>query len=292
MQFPLWLVCATAGCAVGMAVLMLTAARTKNPFLAEERGRRGLLARLRTDLDDAGIRLSAEACLVVWVALPLVGAVGASLAGLNPAIVAIVAAALAVLPVIFLRLLVSKSQQQKDAELAKALEQMTSALRTGSSVMRSAAEVSRCRFIDPRVRKAFGTASAAMSLGTPVADAFDALAEELGGRYAKELAVAIGIQHDIGDKEAEIVRSISASIRSEMTLQKEINATLAATSTMVHIMDFMPYIIILILFLMTDYMAVYLSSLPMMLLLVGFLALPAIGAFVNHGILRKIRRNA
>ena len=196
-----------------------------------------------------------------------------------------------ILPEAAVRISCGRAKKKFEIRYVRALEQMASSLRSDSSIINAVEDVVKCRFIHMSIRRKFAQLSADIQMGSmSVSDAFMKFAKETESEDALDVAIAVSVQSEVGGKEAEVIMDIARSIRSRIMMRKEVKSILASSSSLVLIMDFVPLLVILFLFITSrQYINIYFENPAFTLLLVFLIILPITGSIVNHSMLRKLK---
>lgn len=195
------------------------------------------------------------------------------------------------LPEGVIHLLKYDSNKKFEERYARSLEQLSSSLRAGMSISQAVEDVAECKFLHPSMRKKYAKLSSDMRMGIPVKEAFNRFAEGTDSIDAKDVAIAIDVQSEVGGHEAEVVEEIAKNIRDRIMLRREIKSIFSSTSSMIWIMDFIPPIVI-IWFGATneEYINVYFSDPLYSILLVIMIIMMAIGSIINHRTIKKVTK--
>lgn len=292
LTFPLWAICAAAAAAAALLVAALaTAGARKGALSGTGGGGLGLVGRAGDALEKAGIGMDPSVYVLVRTMLPAAGAAACWALGTGPAAAIAAAAAGALLPSVALSAIAKSRMKRRDEDLAKALDQMASALRANASLTNAVADVGRNKYIERRTRADFAGIAAEIRVGTPVDEAFRMYADESGNPYARELAAAVAIQVQVGHHEDEAVQSIADSIHREIALRKDLDSAFADTTAMIAVMDFIPYAVIAMFLVgVREVSKYYFESPANTLILVALAALPATGSVISHALSRRARR--
>ena len=196
-------------------------------------------------------------------------------------------------PKALLKIIVSQANKDFESRYARSLEQLSSSLRAGLSLMQAVDDVANCKFVHASMRKKYAQLSSDLRMGLPVGTAFTRFAEGTNSQDAKDVAMAIIVQNEVGGHEADVVQEIAENIKKRIALRREISSIFSSTSSMVWMMDFIPYMVFAG-FAITNpqYLEMYLSKPLYTLLFAGCLILPAIGSITEHSILRKVKKGA
>lgn len=163
------------------------------------------------------------------------GIVSAAAAGLawlvtrQPVIVAIIAVALSMAPVLALTLKKSRRMHAFNQQLSEALDIVIRALRAGHPFDASLKVVAE-ELPDP-IAEEFAVTHAELSYGVPVKTAMENLLYRVPSAPLKAFATAVIIQRETGGNLAEILGNISSVIRGGYRFQRKL-ATLTAEGRM------------------------------------------------------------
>lgn len=194
-------------------------------------------------------------------------------------------------PIAVLRIFSGRTQRKFTSEYGKALDQMAASLTTGQNIQMAVSDVCESPFIGESVKKHFRKIEASLKMGIPIAEAFRAFANDTGNEYVNETAIAITVQSKFGNREAEVIQSIATQVKSDIINKSEINAIISSTSSSVAMMDVIsPSIFIMGLLFNKDLLPTYLSSPQMTALGIVLIVMPLIGSFLNHKMLRAIKK--
>lgn len=195
------------------------------------------------------------------------------------------------LPEMILKALISRQTKLFDERYARALEQLASSLRAGLSLYRAINDVTECPFVHESMKVKFAKLSSDLQLGITVGEAFSRFAEDCPGTDAKDIALAINVQSEIGGRESEIIQEIADNIHQRAMMRKEIRTIFATTKIMVLFTDFLaPGVIFFTIIGMPTLVSCYFESMEMMLVFIGIICLPIIGSFWNHFMMQKVKK--
>lgn len=182
-------------------------------------------------------------------------------------------------------IIISGSRSKKRfAELyAQGLRAFASALQAGLSIRKAVEEVANSEFVDAVIRQGFQEIGADIAVGVPISEAFQAYAGRVGSEDAADVAAAISMQLDVGGSESLAISTISKSITTRLMTYKDVKATFAQSSVLILVMDFLPFIILGILFVMApSLMAAFTKSTTNMLFLAGIVVFTLFGSVITH----------
>jgi len=194
------------------------------------------------------------------------------------------------LPELFVKSANKTAQKKFEERYVRALEQMASSLRSGSSIAEAVNDVVKCRFVHMSLRYKFAKLSSDIRMSVPLAEAFMNFAEDTGSEDAKDVAIAISVQSVVGGQEADVIMDIAKSIRNRIMMRKEIKSILASSTSLVRIMDFVPLLVIGYMAITSKgYVDIYFTETKFTILFVILLILPLIGNIVNHKMLKGLK---
>lgn len=91
-----------------------------------------------------------------------------------------------------------RNRKKFEERYARSLEQLSSSLRAGMSIMQAVGDVSACVFVHESIRRKYALLSSDLRMGVPIEDAFLRFAEGTDSQDAKDVAAAIAIQNEVG----------------------------------------------------------------------------------------------
>lgn len=193
------------------------------------------------------------------------------------------------LPELLVNFSVRGARKKFEENYLYAIEQLGESLRAGESVVQAIDDVIANRIVDDGMRAKFEMISSDLKMGIPIADAFARFAEGTPGRDAKDVALAIDVESQVGGHEAEAIKEISDNIRERINLRKELKSIFAETTTMVLMMSFIPYAVMILMTFSTGSIREYYFASPVrMVLFVALYAAPMIGSSFNRKRLKAI----
>lgn len=245
--------------------------------------RQGFSDRLDAKLEAAGVNLRSGEFVVVTVAAALVGAVigAAVLRTLIFAGLAGIGAAAG--PTVALRVSLDRRADKLREQLPDVLTIMASSLRAGHSFLQSLDTVSK--EIAQPAREEFARVVAEIRLGRPAEDALEALAERVGSPDFKWAVLAVNIQREVGGNLAEILDTVSDTLRERAIMRRQIRVLTAEGRLSAWVLALLPFGIALYMFSVNpDYIGLLFTT------RMGLFMLGAAGILMGLGILwmRKI----
>lgn len=197
------------------------------------------------------------------------------------------------LPNVALSFVEHQARKKFEERYARALDQMSASLRAGFSIEKAVNAVVTCEFVHPSMRRRYARLSADLQMGIPVAAAFHRFAEGTDSQDAYDVALAIDVQNEVGGHEADVVASIANNIKTRIQLRKEVSSIFASTSSMVYVMDFMSYAVMLgFMALSWSYVRVFFTTPTYLIIFAACMILPGAGSVINHRQLRHVRKGA
>lgn len=205
---------------------------------------RGFGANLARDIARADLKLRVGEYLAIWISVaagvPLVLIVLSSFvpALANPIIWIVGGVVGFLLPRFWLNRRKSKRLKAFNAQLADTIMLIANALRAGSSFLQAIELV--VRESRPPINVEFGRVIREVNLGLP----FDAALENMVRRVRSDdlelMVTAIAIQHQVGGNLAEILDTISHTIRERVRIQGEIRSLTAMQRYSGYLVAFLP----------------------------------------------------
>ena len=176
----------------------------------------------------------------------------------------------------------NKKQKKKFEELyARSLKTLASSLRSGLSIEQAIDNVANNPFIDDTIRDGYKQISSDIKVGISLEDAFIRFAKDSNSEDAKDVASAITMQSEVGGSEAEVITNIAQNINDRIMTRKEIKTMFADTSILILAMDFLPILVIgMLYFGSPQFIEPYFESPSMTLVFIGLIAVTVIGSIV------------
>ena len=208
--------------------------------------RRGLLQRVEDMLERANLPLrAAEAIFFYLVAVVVVGVLGGALAGSFAAgvIVLVIAALVPPAAVLFLA---ERRKAQFQEQLPDLLALLASTLRSGYSLMQGV-EAAAQEVIEPTKRELQRVVTEAR-LGMPLEDALQNVALRMNSRDFEWAVMAIGIQRAVGGNLAELLDTVSDTMRARDRLRRDIKSLTAEGRVSAIVLGILPIAIGLVIY--------------------------------------------
>jgi len=245
--------------------------------------RRGIIQPLEEKLLKANVPLRGEEYLLLWILSTFVP--GFLLFLMTRQLMGGVL--LCILGLIIPPLLVKRAEQQKlrkfNEQLVDALSIISNSLRAGHSFMQAIELVSK-EMPDP-LAKEFGRTFREISLGTTVETALNKLGQRVASDDLGLIITAVLIQRQIGGNLAEIMDSISNTIRDRIRIQGEIKTLTAQGRLSGVVIGLIPLFLVgIMLILNPEYLTpLFKSSLGLILISAGI-----IGEIIGVLLIKKV----
>lgn len=248
--------------------------------IAERRGFTGLVQRW---LDAAGLMLRANEYIFFHVLGTIVASLLAFLLGGGRfGLTALVLAATAVGPILFLRLKAEARTRTLEAQLPDILDLIAGSLRTGWGIQQALDLV--VSEIDEPARTEFARAQAEARLGLPVEEALHRMAERVGSDDLRWTVAAIAIQREVGGNLAEVLNTVSKTIRERAELKRQVKALTAEGRFSAVVLTILPFAVFVMLFVVNpEYVTMMLGTpIGLVMLAIGGLLLLVGVVWINR----------
>lgn len=150
-----------------------------------------------------------------------------------------------VLPPIYIQSKITKRLRVFDSQLNDTLGVLANSLRAGFSFFQ-AMDTVRKEMPDP-ISKEFGKTLKEINFGTPVEEALRNMSERVGSQDLDLVVTAVLIQRQVGGNMAEILETISQTIRDRIKILGEIKTLTAQGKISGYIIGSLPIILLLVL---------------------------------------------
>lgn len=196
-------------------------------------------------------------------------------------------------PEIIVKIQSASQKQQFEERFACGLRQLSAAMKSGMSLYQAVEDVSKSPFVHDQIRAEFEQLQSELTLGVSIQDAFDHFADRIASVDARDVAIAIKMQSKVGGREGAVIEGIAKNISDRMMLRKEINSLFSGSKMTILVLDILPFAVVAFLvFGMSDFMQLYFSSVTMLILFIGLLAIMGVGSIVTHAMVNKMRRES
>jgi tight adherence protein B len=204
----------------------------------EEVRKRGLLSGVNSALEQANIPISPGEAILGMFGLSAVG--GILVAIFNGAIAGVIAFAVFLLITIFLiRFAGGREKRKFENQLPDTLTLMSTSLRAGYSLLQATEAVST-ESPNPTARE-FGRAIAEARLGISVTDALQGVVDRTQSDDFEWAVMAIEIQREVGGNLAEVLQTVSDTMRARNRLKGEIRALTAEGRISAFVLGSLPF---------------------------------------------------
>jgi tight adherence protein B len=233
------------------------AVRTALEDIAERRGFTGLIQQM---LDKAGVSLRANEYIFFHVLGTVIAGVIAQFVGGGSMLVGTAAVLLAVVaPLVFLRLLAERRLRTFNDQLPDILDLIAGSLRSGWGVQQSIDLV--VDEVGEPARSEFRRTQSEARLGLPLEEALERMAARVGSDDLHWVVTAISIQREVGGNLAEVLNTVSHTIRERAELRRQVVALTAEGRLSLWILSILPFFVFALMLLVNrEYMVVALQA--------------------------------
>ena len=209
--------------------------------------------KVKRSLARADLKLKvAEYYGLVVVSVVGIALIAGFLGGRNPISFGMGAILGAVLPGMYVRRQQKVRLKKFDDQLADMINLMVNGLRAGYSTMQALETVSK--ELPPPISDEFRRVVQEMQLGVPMDQALDNLLRRIPSPDLDFMVTAINVQREVGGNLAEILDTISFTIRERIRIKGEINTLTSQVRTSASILSMIPiFLFILLWFISNDY---------------------------------------
>lgn len=181
--------------------------------------------RLQSELDGAGLAMSAFEYMGVWLAAAAGLPVGAYVVTDNRALSLLFLAAGGILPPLIVNMIRKKRMQQFSVQLGDSLMIIGNCLRSGFSI-RQAVERIAVDMPDP-IAQEFRLAVSEMNYGAALEDVLSSMAVRMKNKDLELLTSAIRIQQRVGGNLSEIIDNVSDAIKDRIRIRRTLRTLTA-----------------------------------------------------------------
>ena len=142
----------------------------------------------------------------------------------------------------------ARRRQRVEAQALAAMQLLSSGLRAGYSVPQAITLVAR-QSPEPTASE-FGMAAQEIGVGTGLADAVAHLAERTANPDYELVSIIVRVQHEVGGNLAQILDSVSETLRERFELRRQVNALTAQQRLSSLVLTILPFALLLLLFVM------------------------------------------
>jgi tight adherence protein B len=245
----------------------------------------GMTARLELKLEQAGLPMKAGEFAAVTVVAALVGGAVAGILLPNVIFILIMAAAIGVLPFVWLTRSRNQRQKKMSEQLADVLAILASSLRAGHSFLQALDQVAN-EIKDPSASE-FHRVVSEIRLGRSVDDAMVEMADRVGSEDLRWAVMAVNIQRQVGGNLAEVLDIVANTVRERAYVQRQVRVLSAEGRISIGILSALPFGIFAYLAIVNpDYASLLFTTMMGRILLVVGGSLMAAGIFVMTRIVK------
>lgn len=194
-------------------------------------------------------------------------------------------------PEIIVRIKSSSSKAEFEERYATSLKQLVAGIKSGLSVHQAVESVCSSPFIHDSIKKEYKLLNADLKLGLPIHEAFERFAERIDSEDAKDVAIAMRMQANVGGRESLTIEAVSKNISERIMLRKEIKTMFAGSNMTVLAMDISPYLIVLFMYVsVPGYLVPFFESTSMLLIFIALMIFMGIGSIVVHNKIARMKK--
>jgi tight adherence protein B len=187
--------------------------------------RQGFSDKLDASLEAAGMSLRSGEFVVITVGAAMVGALLGAAFFRTLLFAGLAGVAAGAGPTIAMKVALGRRAEKLREQLPDVLTIMASSLRAGHSFLQALDTVAK--EIALPAREEFARVVAEIRLGRPAEDALEALAERVGSPDFKWAVLAVNIQREVGGNLAEILDTVSDTLRERAMMRRQIKVLTA-----------------------------------------------------------------
>jgi len=210
--------------------------------------RRGFAASLAADLARANLPLTVTEYLALSLALALAGFAIGYLVGRNLPFSVLLALVCAFLPQIFVSRRQSTRLHNFNRQLPDVLERLVGSLRSGYGLTQAVEWVAK-QMPDPAGGE-FDRVVREMQLGRSLAQALDSMVRRVDSDDLALIVTAIQIHYEVGGSLAEILETVTETIRERVRIQREIRVLTAQQRFSGYVLIALPIGLAILLYIM------------------------------------------
>jgi tight adherence protein B len=243
--------------------------------------RQSFADRLRDNLQRADVKLTAGEFVVMRVASVFVGLVVGFLLFHTLFVALPLGAACYFIPGLWLRHQVKSRERKFVSLLGEAVQMMASSLRAGYSMMQALETVSR-EMASP-ISDEFHRVTMEVGVGISVEDGLNHLLARMKSTDLELMTIAVNVQREVGGNLAEILDTISATIRERQELQGEVRTLTAQGRISAYIISGLPVALAVALyFLNPKYISTLWTTTIGWVMLITAMTMIVVGFFVTR----------
>jgi len=217
--------------------------------------RRGVGSDLATQLARADLKITVVEFVATTVILVIVAGGAAALLKKNPEgqpdMVVVAGACLAgfFAPRIYVSTLRGRRLRAFNDQLGDTINLMVNGIRAGYSILQAMEAVSQ--EMGPPISNEFGRVAQEVQLGIPLEEALDHMLRRVPSTDLDMMITAINVQREVGGNLAEVLNSISFTIRERVRIKGEIGALTAQSRASGYLIAMVPPVLMGIVYLIS-----------------------------------------
>ena len=229
-------------------------------------------------LEQAGLPLRAGEFVAATVLASIAGAVVGLVLFRNIVFVLLIAIVGGLVPYGILRFSLSRRARRLEDQLADVLSILASSLRAGYSFLQALDTVAK-EIPEPGASE-FNRTVAEIRLGRPVDEALNAMAARVGSEDFHWAVMAVNIQREVGGNLAEILDTVSDTVRERQALRREVRVLTTEGRLSMYVLIGLPILFGLYLFAVKrEYLSLLVTSRPGLIMLGTAISLLVLGYF-------------
>lgn len=187
------------------------------------------------------------------------------------------------IPDAYVSYLQSNEEEAYSERFAKALNQMAASLVSGLSFEQAIDATVASELVHNTVKDDFKRLSASIKLGTPIVKAFYDYAEFTRNPDVYDVATAVSIMLQLGQKEGEGIKKIQKNIEDRLMYRKKRKAMMVESKLLVYAADIIPVLVIVMLATTSSsFFTFYFETTLYSIIFFGMLIWVAVGSIVIH----------
>lgn len=225
--------------------------------IAESKGFTGLVQRW---LDSAGVALRANEYIFFHVLGTICAGALVQIVSGGALLWSLITVGLAVMvPLLFLRMMASRRLRMFNEQIPDVLDLIAGSLRSGWGIQQ-AIDLVVTEVAEPS-RSEFGRTQAEARLGLPLEQALQRMADRIESDDLRWVVSAISIQREVGGNLAEVLNTVSRTIRERAELRRQVSALTAEGRMSLVILAVLPFLVFGALFFINpEYMMLALKA--------------------------------
>jgi len=235
-----------------------------------------LLKNLSDELSVASVPLKAEEFILIWILVTVLPSLLFALFGLDVIICLALALIGLSIPPVLIKRAKSKKMSLFDSQLSDAISIMSNSLRSGFSLQQSMKSIAR-EMPDP-ISKEFSRTLREIQLGVSMENALGNLVLRIQNTDLELIVSAVLIQRQVGGNLAEILESISNTIKERLKIKKDVRVLTSSARMSGMIVGLLPVFLLCVLMLINpNYMKIFFTTQAGIFMLVVSVVLEIIG---------------